>query len=106
MSAYDVYKLLDKRSNLTTLELIQVKIEENTNLPRAYMKWTEKAECPNLDDNGACMVYMERPFACRIFPLEAKFMIEDSTGKVSTNYSVKKMFVLVFTKKQILLNKS
>ena len=98
LSTYDVYKLLNKRSDLTTLELIQVKIEENTNLPRAYIKWTEKAECPNLDDNGACMVYMERPFVCRIFPLEAKFMIEDSTDKVSTNYSVKENVCFGFHK--------
>ena len=98
LSVYDVYKLLEKRTDLPTLDLIQVKIEEDSNLPRAYIKWNEKAECPNLDESGACMVYMERPFACRIFPLEAKFMIDDSSHKVSVDYCVKEKVCFGFHK--------
>lgn len=98
LSVYDVYKLLNKRTDLNTLDLIQVKIEEDTNLPRAYIKWTDKAECPNLDDNGACKVYMDRPFACRIFPLEAKFMIDDSENTVLVNYNVRENICYGFHK--------
>lgn len=89
LSVYDVYRLLKKRPDKDILELIQIKVEKDTNTPRAYMKWNKNGWCPNLEEDGKCKVYLDRPFSCRIFPLEAELYINDSTNEASIKYLVR-----------------
>lgn len=89
LSVYDIYKLLSKRTDLNIVNLIDIKIDEKTNLPKAFMKWKENGWCPNLEEDGSCKVYMDRPFACRIFPLSSEFMINDETKNVTVNYKLR-----------------
>ena len=96
LSIYDTYKLLAKREDLKLVDLIDVKVDEKTNLPRAFIKWTEKGWCPNLEEDGSCKVYMDRPFACRIFPLSAEFRINDSTNEINANYLLRENFCYGF----------
>ena len=98
LSVYDVYKLLNKRADLTINNLIDIKIDEKTNLPKAFMKWKENGWCPNLSEDGSCKVYMDRPFGCRIFPLSSEFMINDSTDVVSVNYKLRENLCFGFHK--------
>jgi Fe-S-cluster containining protein len=98
LSVYDTYKLLSKRTDLNIVNLIDIKIDEETNLPRAFIKWKENGTCPNLSDDGSCKVYMDRPFSCRIFPLSSDFMINDSTGNVSINYKLRENLCYGFHK--------
>src|SRR3990167_8734479 len=98
LSVYDVYKLLNKRTDISINSLIDIKIDEKTNLPKAFIKWKENGWCPNLADDGTCMVYDERPFACRIFPLSGEFMINDETKNVTVNYKLREDFCYGFHK--------
>ncbi|MBI3590349.1 MAG: YkgJ family cysteine cluster protein [Candidatus Melainabacteria bacterium] len=98
LSVYDVYKLLSKRIDLNIINLIDIKIDEKTNLPKAFIKWRENGWCPNLSEDGSCQVYIDRPFACRIFPLSSEFMINDSTGNVSINYKLRENVCFGFHK--------
>ncbi len=99
LSVYDVYSLLTIRPDIPVLDLIQVKIDEETNLPRAFIKWNSERVCPNLNnEDGTCSVYDHRPFACRIFPLEAKFLINDKTNSITVNYSAKENVCFGFHK--------
>lgn len=98
LSVYDVYKLLNKRGDLQTINLIQIKIDENTNLPKAYIKWKENGFCPNLEETGSCKIYNDRPFACRIFPLSAEFKIDDSDNTISVDYKLRENLCFGFHK--------
>lgn len=98
LSVYDVYKLLNKRTDQSTLDLIQIKIDEDTNFPKAYIKWKKNGWCPNLEENGACKIYMDRPFACRIFPLSAEFKINDATKTISVDYKLRENLCFGFHK--------
>lgn len=98
LSIYDVYKLLNKRTDCSINDLISLKIDEKSGLPKAYIKWKENGWCPNLADDGTCVVYEERPFTCRIFPLSSDFMINDETGNVTINYKLRENFCYGFHK--------
>lgn len=98
LSVYDVYKLLGKRTDLKTLDLIQIKIDEDTNLPKAYIKWKENGFCPNLEENGSCKIYMHRPFGCRIFPLSAEFKINESDNTIVADYILRENLCFGFHK--------
>ncbi len=98
LSVYDVYSLLTVRSDVPVLDLIQVKIDEETNLPRAFIKWNSERVCPNLNADSTCSVYEHRPFACRVFPLEAKFVIDDKTNSIEVKYAVKENVCFGFHK--------
>ena len=98
LSIYDVYRLQIARKNLAVLEIVDVKIDEKNNLPRAFIKWTDEGTCPNLGDEGLCQVYKDRPYACRIFPLQAKFIINDETKEVKADYSVREKVCYGFHK--------
>ncbi len=98
LSVYDVYRLLKKRQDLNILDLIERKIEDDTHLPKAYMKWRENGWCPNLEENGSCSVYEERPFACIIFPLSAEFKIDDTSNTVTVNYLLREKLCYGFHK--------
>ena len=98
LSVYDVYKLLNKRKDASINDLISIKIDEKTNLPKAFIKWKENGWCPNLAEDGTCTVYEERPFACRIFPLSSEFLINDETGNVTVNYKLRENFCYGFHK--------
>lgn len=38
----------------------------------AFFNRTDSTPCPNLDDNGLCMMYEQRPLVCRTFGLPLK----------------------------------
>lgn len=98
LSVYDTYKMISHRPDLKTLELIQVKIENSTNLPRAYINWTSDRVCPNLMEDGICKIYMDRPFACSIFPMNAEFMITDETKEINISYKLRENMCFGFHK--------
>ena len=98
LSVYDVYILLSQRTDSSIIDLIEIKVDERINLPRAFMKWKENGWCPNLMEDGSCKVYMDRPFVCRIFPLSSNFMINDSTGIITPNYKLRENFCYGFHK--------
>ena len=78
--------------------MIQVKIDEETNLPRAFIKWREDKTCPKLNEDGTCSIYENRPFACRLFPLEAKFFINDRDDSIYPKYVVRENVCFGFRK--------
>jgi Fe-S-cluster containining protein len=52
------------------LELEQINLRDcSPEEKEAYFDRTQSAPCPNLDDNGLCMMYEHRPLVCRTFGL-------------------------------------
>ncbi len=98
LSIYDVYRLLKKRLDLNILDFIELKIEEKSNLPRAYIKWKENGHCPNLEEDGSCKVYAERPYTCAIFPLSSEFRIDDELNTVTIDYVLRENLCYGFLK--------
>jgi len=52
------------------LEIEQLNLREASSWEKeAYFERTQSTPCPNLDENGACMMYEHRPLVCRTFGL-------------------------------------
>jgi Fe-S-cluster containining protein len=52
------------------LEIEQLNLREaSSGEKEAYFERTQSTPCPNLDENGACMMYEHRPLVCRTFGL-------------------------------------
>ncbi len=98
LSVHDVYKLLSARKDKSLLDLVEVKIDEETNLPKAFIKWMPDEKCPNLNDDGGCMVYEDRPFPCRVFPLESRIYINDENKEAKIQYMLRENICFGFMK--------
>lgn len=58
-------KVIQRALEIEPINLREVSPEEK----EAYFDRTQSTPCPNLDENGLCMMYEHRPLVCRTFGL-------------------------------------
>lgn len=58
-------KVIHRALEIEQINLREVSPEEK----EAYFDRTQSTACPNLDDNGLCVMYEHRPLVCRTFGL-------------------------------------
>jgi Fe-S-cluster containining protein len=58
-------KVIQRALEIEQINLREVSPEEK----EAYFDRTQSTPCPNLDENGLCMMYEHRPLVCRTFGL-------------------------------------
>ncbi len=92
LTPYDVMRLKN-RLNLNSDEFLDqytdCGFDENRPLPMIYLKMSEneRKTCPFVSPKG-CLVYEDRPSACRIYPIARAARVHRMHGSVLENYFV------------------
>lgn len=92
LTPYDIVRLKN-RLGLTSDEFLDrhadCRFDENRNLPMMYLRMNgdERRTCPFVSPGG-CLVYGDRPSACRIYPVARASRVHRVHGTVLENYFV------------------